>query len=395
MHRSLTAVWVVLVSGCATGAPPRGVFEPAPPRPALAAAADTNDPQAYFDAGLRALESDLARAADAFFWASRLDPASADALYARRVALHAYNLERVRGYLTSSRLDERSAFVRQIDSLFYLALDRNPFLYAQFDQQLIELASSKIARSGFFRPPLFYIGSLQYAAWKSYSEGNFSRAVELYAQAMKRDTADYWLHGARARAFYLMSQYDSALVEMTRMLSRARDAEARRVAPVYQSKASTEYAIALIQLARGDGVAARDALQRALSEDFSLYMAHAVLADVTIALGDTAAGLGEYALAVEIEGRDPALRYRYGSALLNAKQLEAAEAQFREAIALNPDYASPYLPLAYILERHGKPQDAADAYSRYLARAPRVLSAQIEVARERLKELRPAPTNPP
>ncbi|HJU89320.1 MAG TPA: tetratricopeptide repeat protein [Gemmatimonadaceae bacterium] len=378
---------VVASVGCASGAPPRGVREPVPLRPALSASADTNDPQAYFDVGLRALEKDLGRAADAFFWASRLDPGSADALYARRVALHAYNLERVRGYLTSNDLGPSSAFVREIDSLLYIALERNPFLYAQFDQQLIELANNKVSRNGFFRP-LFYIGSLQYAAWKSYSEGNFAKAVAQYAEAMKRDTSDYGLHGQRARAFYLMSQYDSALAEMTRMLDRARAVEARKITPVYQSKGTTEYAIAMIHLARGDGQAARSALQRALSEDFSLYMAHAVLADVSISLGDTAAGLSEYELAVQLHGTDPALRYRYGSALLNAKELDAAETQFRRAIEINPDYASPYLPLAYVLERKGLPNEAAEHYAKYVAKAPKVLTAQITVAKERLAELR-------
>lgn len=387
IERWLVLVWAVAVAACATGAPPRGVHEPIPLRPALAAAADTNDPQAYFDVGLRALESDLARAADAFFWATRLDPGSADALYARRVALHAFNLERVRGYLTSRDLGPESPFVRQIDSLLNVALQKNPFLFAQFDQQLIELASNKAQRSGFFRPR-FYIGALQYAAWKSYSEGNFAKAVTQYAEAMKRDTSDYWLHGQRARAFYLMSEFDSALFEMTRLLERARAVEQKRIATVYQSKGTTEYAIAMIHLARSDERAARDALQRALSEDFALYMAHAVLADVSISLGDTATGLAEYELAVQLHANDPALRYRYGSALLNARQLDEAEAQFRGAIELNPDYASPYLPLAYVLEKRGLREDAAAHYAHYLARAPRSLTTQIKVASERLAELR-------
>jgi Tfp pilus assembly protein PilF len=387
MERGLFLLLAVAVAACASGAPPRGVHEPIPQRPTLAASADTNDPQAYFDIGLRALESDLARAADAFFWAARLDPGSADALYARRVALHAYNLERVRGYLTSRDLGPESHFVRQIDSLLNIALERNPFLFAQFDQQLIELASNKAARAGFFRPR-FYIGALQYAAWKSYSEGNFAKAVAQYAEAMKRDTSDYFLHGQRARAFYLMSEFDSALFEMTRLLERARAAEEKRIAPVYQSKGTTEYAIAMIHLARGDGREARDALQRALSEDFALYMAHAVLADVSISLGDTASGLAEYELAVQLHPNDAALRHRYGSALLNARLLDDAEAQFRRAIELNPDYANPYLPLAYALEKRGLRQEAADHYAGYLARASRALTTQIKVAQERLTELR-------
>src|SRR6185369_14516804 len=59
----------------------------APRRPALPAQSDTNDASAYYRLGMSRLSANPREAADAFWWASRLDPHWADPLYARRAAL--------------------------------------------------------------------------------------------------------------------------------------------------------------------------------------------------------------------------------------------------------------------------------------------------------------------
>lgn len=250
------------------------------------------------------------------------------------------------------------------------------------------MASSRTSRSGFFRPPIFYSGDRHYAAWRAYSDGDFARAVRLYADAIKLDSTDYSLHGARARAFYMLAQYDSALAEMTRMLERARAAETERLTPVYQSKASSLYSIALIHVARRDHTAARDALERALGEDIAFYMADAALGDVHLMLGDTAAAIAEHDIAVQLESRDPALRQRYALVLIAAQRFEQAVAQLRDAIALNADYSHPYFALAFALEQTGHSQEAIEAYDAFLQRAPRTLDEQIAAASRRLIELR-------
>src|SRR5690348_18430900 len=59
----------------------------APDRPRLETSADTNDAYAYYNLGLAKLDRDPDKAADAFYWAARLNPGWAEAYYARRVAL--------------------------------------------------------------------------------------------------------------------------------------------------------------------------------------------------------------------------------------------------------------------------------------------------------------------
>src|SRR5688500_19144708 len=68
-------------------APPVLHAQAEPRRPTLAATADTNDWSAYYDAGSRWVEADPKKAADAFYWASKLDPTRPEPFYGRRVAL--------------------------------------------------------------------------------------------------------------------------------------------------------------------------------------------------------------------------------------------------------------------------------------------------------------------
>ena len=56
-----------------------------PVRPRLAAEADTNDWQAYFDYGVEQLQRVPGRADAAFYWAGRLDPWRSEPFYGRWV----------------------------------------------------------------------------------------------------------------------------------------------------------------------------------------------------------------------------------------------------------------------------------------------------------------------
>src|SRR5438046_8186844 len=58
-----------------------------PRRPRLPAGVDTNNARAYYDYGLAKLDRDPEDAADAFYWAIRINPTLADPYYARRSVL--------------------------------------------------------------------------------------------------------------------------------------------------------------------------------------------------------------------------------------------------------------------------------------------------------------------
>ena len=102
-------------------------------RPKLAASADTNDATAYLALGTRELETAPDEAAAAFYWAARLDPSSADALYGRSVALAMRKATTLSTYLYPRSYKARTAKdMLVMDSLRFRALRLDPLFYPRF-----------------------------------------------------------------------------------------------------------------------------------------------------------------------------------------------------------------------------------------------------------------------
>ena len=102
--------------------------EKEPKRPRLEAGADTNDAAAYYEFGRSQLKRDPDAAADAFYWASRLNPGAAEPYYGRRVALLLTDPRRLDRYWSGDRRTVNSDEIKRIDSLQLRALEINPFL---------------------------------------------------------------------------------------------------------------------------------------------------------------------------------------------------------------------------------------------------------------------------
>lgn len=355
-----------------------------PERPRLAADADTNDAQAYYDDGLSRLTRQPDRAADAFYWAARLSPTWAEPFYARRAALHLRNKPQLLRYLTQQRAASSKA-ARSIDSLAAEAMLRKPFFVPRFDRTLIQEAID-FASDGQSYLTRMRTGDAAYDAWLAFSDGRLAEATRLYGDALKRKPKDYELRAPRARAFYLQLQYDSAASELTLLLAEMRRKDEKELVFYYDSKAMLEYSLgrAYFQLASYDSATA--ALGRALEEDLSFHMAHVSLAEIALVRGDTATALNELSLAAELRGTDAGTRLLYGQALAGAKRHADAAEQFRKAIEHEPFFALPYFHLAEALEAQTKPADAAAQYREFVARAPRTLRER-DTARERLARL--------
>ncbi|HWJ20741.1 MAG TPA: tetratricopeptide repeat protein [Gemmatimonadaceae bacterium] len=378
-----------------------------PRRPHFTIVRDTNSAGAYYYHGLSVLERDPQQAADAFYWASRIDPDWADPYFARRVALHMTNPRGLDDYLYRGSGDRASPERRRADSLAHRAFLIDPFLYRRLERTLVDRvlddARTTVTRAYVQRtgedPGLMPVrlnasrlamDSPRLAAWVAYTDGNFPDALKYFASAIKRYPKAYDLHAERADVFFLVTQYDSALVELQTMLAQMRTMDEKKLIPFYDSKAFFEYEVGRVHVVRGDLPAARAAYERALTEDLSFFMAHAALGDVALAQHDTAAALGEYAQAVELAGDEPGLRYRYGAALFTAAKFDGAAEQFRKAIELDPYFAKPYYPLAYIQEGTGKDAEAIVNYEGFVSHAAAADSARVADARQRITDLRAA-----
>ncbi len=379
MRRLATALVLSLAVAAPAAAQKGGKV---PTRPALDAAADTNDATSYYDYGLSQLDRQPARAADAFYWATRLNPASADAFYARRVALLLSRRNTLVRYWTGDRRTVRSREVQQADSLYLRALTINPFFYQKLDGQFFRAVIRQIAQEA--AGPRGNPAALEYAidvylqdapaatrAWRAYSSGQFDDALRLYGTAIRSARRKAPLRVDRGRLFFQLDRPDSALVEFELALEEMRKSDAKDLVFVYESKALLEHSVGMIHHRLGRTDAAREAFGRALQEDLSYAPAHVQLGFIALESRDTTTAVSEFDLAVQIAAEDPVLRYQYGYTLHELGRAKEAEEQLRKAIELEPEFATPYFTLALALAAQGRDAEAGAELRTFLARAPR------------------------
>lgn len=383
--RMATAIALLLLSA---SSPLIAQREKEPRRPKIAAA-DTNDAHAYYDFAVDLIARDPDKAADALYWATRLEPMWADAFYARRVALLLTDRRRLVRYWSGDRQVVQSDDIRRIDSLFYRALTLRPFVSQRLDHELFDAVINEITQR-YERQGYGTAGEIRYAldrelqqspaadrAWFAYGEGRFGDALVLYAKAIHDDKRNGPLRVDRARVFMQMNTPDSALAELTLAIEDLRKRDKKDLIYVYQSKALTEHSIAIVQQRLGHVDAAREALGRALQEDLSYYPAHLALAFMAIDAKDTTTALTEMDLSVQLRSDDAAAHYLYGFTLAAAGKSADAEVQLRKSIELNAVYAAPHFALGEVLEKLGRPGDAAKEYTIFLA-----ASAKSDMRRE-------------
>jgi Tfp pilus assembly protein PilF len=331
-----------------------------PKRPKLEATADTNDWESYYDYGVRHLQKMPNRAYDAFYWAARLAPWSADPLYAQWVAFHMRDLKRFERYLDDDQKTLLAADVQRSDSVLSVAFLRNPFVHRAMEMALFDAL------------PGIFGGDVYTRAWVAYANQKFDLASELFARAIaQKPDKRYRLRHIRAVLFVARRQYDSAHAEMTALLEKARQVDEKELVRVYDSKAFYEFAIGRLELARHNANAAREAFQRALTEDLAYAPAHVWLGELFGANGDVTNAMTSYAQAVDLMPSDPIYRYQYAVALMKASRMQEGLEQINQAIALEPFYADSYVFKASAHEQLGQVDSARVAYRAYLDRAAR------------------------
>lgn len=369
MRRPLLAISALCLTASAASA------QKAPKRPELFAGADTNSWFAYYQAGLSDLRRRPDKASDEFYWAARLNPNAPEPLYGTWVAYWKKRPDRFWDYLAGKKFVVESKDVQRIDSLRLKALGRNPMMYQGLWITLFEdegpIMSSDPAIQGLL----------------AYAHGDPARAAERFGKAVKsRDNRGYRYD--RALALYQIAAYDTAAAELQLLLDDMKSREEKKLVRMYESKQMFQYGIAILMIAKGDTAAAREALGKALTEDLSFAPAHIELAHLAAASGDTATAIQELSQAVEIDSTDANAHYELGVHLMMMNRTDDAQTHLRKAITLEPFYAQPYFPLAYILEYDEKRSEAADMYAAFAERASRADDRRAEAARARVVALR-------
>jgi tetratricopeptide (TPR) repeat protein len=356
-----------------------------PRRPHLNADADSNDFRSYYDLGVLLAPTNPSDAAGAFYWALRLNPASAEALYGRYAALLMSDKWRLfqvtwRGNIGVIREPE----TRKIDSLFFRALEMNPFLYKNLDRDvmrtaLLYFAEDQRGKGSSASELEYYIeqwlrgAGPEVRAWMSYGTGDFDDAISNYGLAIKgatgRQAASLLVD--RARLYVTLGQIPLALADFNTALSRMRHMDSTQFMFVYDSKALLEYSVGMLYERDHAVDSAKAAYSRAIQEDLSFYPAHVHLAQLALQQHDTTTALSELELATQL-GTDAApLHFMYAYALATLQRNEDAEREARKAIALEPYFARPYALLGDLLASEDKQADARAQYQEFLKRAAR------------------------
>jgi len=378
-----------------------------PTRPHLDAGVDTNDARAYYQYGVRMIESKPDESSRAFYWAAKLDPSSGEALYAMRTAalmkLSSNDLYDYYDYSAKKRKPEYLA----LDSLLYRAYTINPFLYRSLDRNLmhrileadVKNEHPDVDAAELNLAILNYMHDARHTAWASYSQGRFPEALDAYAKELKdldrtknkrnkrehEDDASE-IHAERARIFYLVGNTDSSLTEMTAAMAGLRERDAKETVILYESKAMYDQSLGMIHERAKHPDLAREAYAHALEEDLSYFSAHTRMAGLQLAQGDTTSALTEMDLAIQLQPNDPALRYDYAVALIQARRDADAVTQLMKSIAVDPFYPAPRLLLARIADAEQYTEDAVREYTEYVALAPKS-DPQVDAARTRLSAL--------
>jgi tetratricopeptide (TPR) repeat protein len=382
---------------------PLAAQQKAPRRPKLPAGADTNSALAYYRFGLATLESDARKASEALYWANRLNPGWAAALYAQRVATLRSDERRLIRYINGDRSAIRD--FAPVDSLYLRALLVDPFLHTDLDRDLLRnyfvaYYSDQVSRSGASsRDPQVQLlieheirnlmgseAGVGYQAWEAFSDGRFHDAIALYGKLLARKKKDAATREDLGTALFLARDFGKAAVELKLAIEERDEKDQKQTVFLYRSKALLQHKLGLALTRKGDLDAAREAFGKALAEDLSFYPAHLVLAHMAMASGDTATAFLEYQTAVELRPEEVTPHLTRASALMSAGRYDAAIESLTKLTTLEPYFAEPFYNLGRALEAKGDGAAAIVQYNAFLAKATSG-DANRATAIERIKVL--------
>jgi len=194
-----------------------------------------------------------------------------------------------------------------------------------------------------------------------------------------------WYHGICAAHLNL---YTIAIHDFQSLLDRALARE-RSDSLLRMPLATNDYRylLALMYQREADWLDAVPLYRAALENDLGLYMAHLQLARIFAARGMLDSAVIESRAAVVVNPEDPSLLLEHGAVLMAAGQFTAAEDTLRRSMEANSrESQAPYF-LGVTLQAMNRPNEARDAFERFLSLAPSRLTEKIAEAKRRLAML--------
>jgi tetratricopeptide (TPR) repeat protein len=378
-----------------------------PRRPRLSGDADTNDAVSYFQLGAERLERNPGSAADAFWWAARLDPLSAQVWYGQYQAQLARDPSRYVRYVLREQRALQVPEVLAIDSLRLRAIALDPFFRRGLEEPLLKsYARESTPRDQFmgrgdaisdpeqvaqmeryFRETDPYLAGVF-----SYTHGELRDAVRYWGNALASHEHD-WMWAERGQAFVEMRQMDSARANFTHAIDRARSGTGDEIHHVWETPAAYQVALGRVLEDTRNWAAARDAYQNATAANTAYYPAWLRLGILGLRTGDSAGAVEALKRALELQHDDYFAHVTLGAALGNRGDRDSSLAHLRRATAIEPWASGGWLLLGRALDAANDSTQAVASYQKYLALAPRNDPARL-VAVRRIEVLQPTGARP-
>lgn len=329
--------------------------------------------ESWFDHGVKVLRVAPRDAAQAFAWASRLDPTRGEPYFAFYAAsMLVLPRERTVQYLRAEEIAMRDPGVLAADSARTLGLIRNPSVHRGLEAVMFDVLP------GSFRD------DRDTRAWVAYSNGELQQAIQLYTRTIDRlGPRARWQLFDRALAYSAAGNSRAALQDLRQLLTAVRADEERGAVTFYRSKHFLLYMIGTLQTRLNDLAGAQASFAEALVEDASFAYAHAGIAQIARAQQRYSDAVDALTLAIELAPGDAVLHQSRGASLLSQSRLADAAADFQRAAELQPLWPAPVLAMAQVADRQRKDAEARALYARFLQLAP-AEDPQARTVRQRL-----------
>ena len=358
-------------------------------RPSLPVGADTNDASMYLLVGGQLLDRQPQKAATYFRYAASLDPRIPDAPYGERVAILLSDRNRLLYYWRGDRKTHEQPDILRADSLQSLALTRAPLFYRRYDSMLLraffDAATRRTARSaglsGEDESELKFEmakwmsspdAPAYLRAWLAYSDGDFRRAATLYDEALSRakkgERGD--LLAEQARVLAHLGENRAAVQAFRNSMAEDSARDDQRLVFALRSRAQMEHVLGALFEAEGDTAKARQAYERALTQDLAYFPAHVALGTLAYERGDTAMATHELREAAQLASDDANVLYTYGLVLATTGSVAEGVDALLKAAKVAPQWAEPHFLLARLHDAADLREEAIPHWQNVLARAP-------------------------
>jgi tetratricopeptide (TPR) repeat protein len=264
------------------------------------------------------------------------------ALYRRRALAHARKRaldEAIADYTESLRLEPRNAEAHANRGLVYAQKNDHEHALADYNEALRQNPRDPIL--------LFNRGNTHYA------RGDHNLALADYTEVIRLDSRNLWAHSNRGKLHVLRGDYARAVADFTRVLQLDPNnihALCDRAA-AYSAMHQHEHAVADYSTALG------------LQPGITLYNDRGL---EHVALGNLDAALADFTQAIALGPDFPGPYLLRANAFADKGEFDKAFADFSEAIRLDPEYSGGWFDRGNLHLRRGNLDEALADYTRVL-----------------------------